>query len=575
MKEPVWVGKPVPDEEIITRFQETLNINGVPFDKTISTLLLQRNIDTYEKAKIFFKGDLSNLYNPFLMADMDKAVKRLSQQIDAGEKILIFGDYDVDGTTSVALLYLFLKNNFPDLAVEYYVPDRYTEGYGISSGGIDFAKENGCSLMIAIDCGIKAIEKVDYANSLGIDVIICDHHTPGDKLPNAVAVLDTKRTDCGYPFKELSGCGVGFKLLQAFSETKNIPLENLFSLIDLLALSIASDIVPIIDENRILCRAGIEKLMSNPLPGIKAIMEQSGILGKKLEVSDIVFKIGPRINASGRMIHGKQSVKLLIGEETDNLVDEADAINDLNNKRKEIDTSMRNEAFEMIRQQPGYEEQKSIVLYKNDWHKGVLGIVASRIVEEFYKPTILLTETNGLLMGSARSVDGFDLYKAIDACKENLENYGGHKFAAGLTLKTENFEKFKQQFETVVANKIQPDQLEPKLYYDLEIPFSEINRQLLRRLELLRPYGPENMTPVFVTTGLRDTGRSRVVGKNNEHLQLSLTDGNKEIKAIAFGMANKFELLKNGHITICYTIEENIFKGSSSLQLFVKDIRSM
>ncbi|MCD6366302.1 MAG: DHH family phosphoesterase, partial [Bacteroidales bacterium] len=323
MKEPVWVSKPIPDEEIIIRFQEALNIDGIPFDRTISTLLLQRNIDNYEKAKVFFKGGLNDLYDPFLMADMDKAVERLSQQIDAGKKILIFGDYDVDGTTSVALIYLFLKNNFPELPVEYYVPDRYTEGYGISSGGIDFAKENGCSLMIAIDCGIKAVEKVDYANSLGVDVIICDHHTPGEKLPDAVAVLDPKRDDCKYPFKELSGCGVGFKLLQAFSETRNIPSENLFSLIDLLALSIASDIVPITDENRILCRAGIEKLTTNPLPGIKAIMEQSGILGKKLEVSDLVFKIGPRINASGRMIHGKQSVKLLIGEELDNLIDEA------------------------------------------------------------------------------------------------------------------------------------------------------------------------------------------------------------------------------------------------------------
>ncbi len=572
MKEPVWVGKTIPEEQEIIRFQEALNIDGEPFDRIISTLLLQRGIDTYEKARTFFKGNLNDLHDPFLMADMDKAVKRLSQQVETNEKILIFGDYDVDGTTSVALIYLFLKNNFPDLPIEYYVPDRYTEGYGISTRGIDFAKENNCSLMIALDCGIKAIEKVDYANQQGIDVIICDHHTPGKKLPDAVAVLDPKRADCQYPFKEFSGCGVGFKLLQAFSSVNNISQDSLFSLIDLLALSIASDIVPITGENRILCRAGIDKLIRNPLPGVRAIMKQSGILGKRLEVSDLVFKIGPRINASGRMIHAKQSVKLLIGEELDELTGEADAINDLNNRRKEIDSFIRDEAFDMVRQLPGYEERKSVVLFKNDWHKGVLGIVASRVVEEFYKPTVLLTETNGLLVGSARSVEGFDLYKAIDACKENLENYGGHKFAAGLSMKTENFEKFRQQFESVVDAEILPDQLEPKLYYDLEIPFSEINWKYYRLMEKLRPYGPGNMTPVFVTTGLRDTGRSRIAGKNNEHLQLFLTDGNSEMRAIAFGMANKLELVKQGPVKICYTIEENNFRDTTSLQLFVKAI---
>ncbi len=572
MKEPVWVGKTIPEEQKIVRFQEALNIGGEPFDQIISTLLLQRGIDTYEKAKVFFTGNLSELHSPFLMADMDKAVERLSQQIENNEKILIFGDYDVDGTTSVALIYLFLKNNFSDLHIKYYVPDRYTEGYGISEQGIDFAKSTGCSLMIALDCGIKAMKQVDYANQQGIDIIICDHHTPAEKLPNAIAVLDPKRADCQYPFKELSGCGVGFKLLQAFSIAKEIPPENLFSLIDLLALSIASDIVPITDENRILCKAGMEKLSKNPLSGIKAIMKQAGILGKKIEVSDLVFKIGPRINASGRIIHAKQAVKLLIGENLESLVQEANAINDLNNKRKEIDSSIRDEAFEMVRETPGYEERKSVVLFKNNWHKGVLGIVASRVVEEFYKPTVLLTETGGLLVGSARSVDGFDLYKAIDACKVNLENYGGHKFAAGLSLKTENFEKFRQQFESVVATEILPDQLEPKLYYDMEISLSKISWKYYRLMEKLRPYGPGNMTPVFVTKGLKDTGRSKVVGKNDEHLQLFLTDGSNEIKAIAFNMANKLKLIKNNTVKICYTIEENNFNNIGNLQLFVKAI---
>ena len=571
MKEPKWIGKPVPEKQSITNFQEILNINGVPFDETITTLLLQRNIDTYDKAKVFFKGNIAELHDPFLMADMDKAVKRLSQQIEANKNILIFGDYDVDGTTSVALVYLFLKNNFPELNPIYYIPDREAEGYGISTKGIDFAKENDCSLMIALDCGIKAVDKVEYAKKNGVDVIICDHHTPGDKLPDAIAVLDPKRADCQYPYKELSGCGVGFKLLQAFSMANDIPLENLFSLIDLLALSIASDIVPITGENRILCKAGIEKLSTDPLPGIKAIMEQTSLTGKRLRVSDLVFKIGPRINASGRMVHGSQSVKLLIGEDIVQLDSEANAINDLNTKRKAVDTSIKNEVIEMVKQIPDYEERKSIVLYKDNWHKGVLGIVASRIVDEFYKPTILLAESDGILVGSARSVEGFNLYKAIDACKENLQNYGGHEFAAGLTLKLENFENFRQQFETVVSHSILQEQTEPKLHYDLEIPLSKISWNFYRLLEKMRPYGPENMTPVFVTKGLRDTGRSKVVG-NNEHLQLVLTDGNSEVKAIAFNMADNFPLLKNNQVKICYTINENNFRGTTTLQLVVKAI---
>ncbi len=571
MKEPIWIGKSLPKEESIISFQKILNINGVPFDETITTLLLQRNIDTYEKAKVFFKSNLSDLHDPFLMADMDNAVKRLSQQIKAGKKILIFGDYDVDGITSVALVFLFLKNNFPQLNPIYYIPDRETEGYGISIKGIDFAKENDCSLMIALDCGIKAVDKVEYAKKNGVDIIICDHHTPGDKLPDAIAVLDPKRVDCQYPYKELSGCGVGFKLLQAFSMANDIPLENLFSLIDLLALSISSDIVPITGENRVLCKAGIEKLSTNPIPGIKAIMEQTNLIGKSLNVSDLVFIIGPRINASGRMLHGSRSVKLLTGEDIEQLNNDANAIDDLNTQRKTIDTSIKNEVIEMVKQIPDYEERKSIVLYKNNWHKGVLGIVASRIVEEFYKPTILLTESDGMLVGSARSIKGFNLYKAIDTCKENLQNYGGHEFAAGLTLKLENFENFKQQFEMVVSQTILPEQTEPKLYYDLELPLSKISWKLYRLLEKMKPYGPENMTPVFVTRGLKDTGRSKVVG-NNEHLQLVLTDGNNEVKAIAFNMADKLPLVKNNQVKICYTINENHFRGTTSLQLVVKAI---
>jgi len=572
MKIPVLIGKPVPDKQSIKTFQETLSTNGIPFDKIITILLLQRGINTYEKAKSFFTDNLDNLHNPFLMADMTVAVRRLIKQIETNEPILIFGDYDVDGTTAVSLIYLFLKNNFPELSVKYYIPDRYSEGYGISLAGIDFAKKNSCSLMIALDCGIKAIDEIKYAKEQDIDVIVCDHHTPDDILPDAVAILDPKRKDCNYPYKELSGCGVGFKLLQALSIEKGIALDNLFSFIDLVALSIASDIVPITDENRILCRYGLKKIIENPLPGIRAIMKQLGILGEKIEVSDLVFKIGPRINASGRMTHAKESVKLLIGKISENLIDKADTVNILNTKRKEIDAIIRNEAFEMIKQSADYYTRKSIVLLKNDWYKGVLGIVASRVVEEFYKPTVLLTESEGMLVGSARSVDGFDLYEAIDACRDYLENYGGHKFAAGLSMKKESFKHFYKKFEEYVASKITDTQLEKKLQFDLEISLSEINWQLFRKLNLLRPFGPGNMTPVFVTSALRDTGKSKIVGKHNDHLQLFLTDGKQEIKAIAFGMADKLNLVKHSQIKICYTIESNHYRGESSLQLFIKAI---
>ncbi len=573
MKDPIWEAKLIPEKNDIETFQKQLQVNGEPFNRIITTLLLQRQINTFEDAQLFFKGNLENLHDPFLMADMPAAVNKLTEQLASNKKILIYGDYDVDGTTAVALMYLFLKNTFPEIEIEYYVPDRYTEGYGISFQGINYAKENDCSLIIALDCGIKAVEEVALANENNIDVIICDHHTPGEKLPEAVAVLDPKRNDCQYPFKELSGCGVGFKLLQAFSLQNDIPIENLLQYIDLVALSIASDIVPISGENRILCRAGVEKIENDPLPGIAAILENSGILGKKLEVSDLVFKIGPRINAAGRMIHAKQSVKLLIGEDTENLTHEANAIGELNAQRKEVDLSIKDEVFEMIRQTPDHENLRSVVLYKPDWHKGVLGIVASRVVEAFYKPTILLKENEGFLVGSARSIDGFNLYEAIDACSDLLENYGGHKYAAGLTMKAENFDDFKTKFESYVSANITEEQLHRKIYYDLIISLDEIDYKLFRLLNLLRPFGPENMTPVFISENLKDSGYSKAVGANNEHLQLFLTDGNCSVKGIAFNQAEKLDLIKSGSVNICYEITENIYRGNASLQLVVRDIK--
>jgi single-stranded-DNA-specific exonuclease len=553
----------------INRLSKELNINTI-----LSTLLVQRGINTFEKAKAFFRPNFSNLYDPFLMNDMEKAVKRLQAAIKDREKILIYGDYDVDGTTSVALVYSYLKKYYDKL--DYYIPDRYTEGYGVSYKGIDYAIHNGITLIIALDCGIKAIEKVAYAKSKGVDFIICDHHTPEKCLPDAVAVLDPQRPDSTYPFHYLSGCGVGFKLLQAYSIMNKLPFENLTEYIDLVAVSIASDIVPLVDENRILAYYGIKKLNENPIVGLKAIIKAAGIEGKPIAVDDIVFKIGPRINAAGRIESGKQAVDLLITDKEDEAFLLCEKINSHNQTRRNIDKSITEQALKET--MAGCDRYKySTVLFNRSWHKGVVGIVASRIIESFYRPTIILTESNGFATGSARSVPGFDLYQAISACADLLESFGGHMYAAGLTMKIENVQKFRDKFEAVVKETISQEQLIPQIEIDTELNFRDITPKLFNILKQFEPFGPENMNPVFFAENVADNGAARIVGSKNEHLQLNLIQEDvpfNNFKAIAFNQAHHFEKIKkvNG-FDIAYTLVEDTFRGNSSIQLNIKDIR--
>ncbi|MBN1952018.1 MAG: single-stranded-DNA-specific exonuclease RecJ [Bacteroidales bacterium] len=547
-----------------------LNINHV-----LANLLVQRNINTYEEAKDFFRPSLENLHDPFLMKDMDKAVKRLDEAISNKEKILVYGDYDVDGTTSVALTYSFLKKIYDN--VDYYIPDRYSEGYGISQKGIDYAAKQKVSLIVALDCGIKAVEKIEYAEKKQIDFIICDHHTPGDKLPDAVAVLDPKRPDCEYPFKELSGCGVGFKLLQAFSQTKEIPDEELYNYIDLVAVSIASDIVPITGENRILTHFGLKKLEESPCTGLKAIKCVAGIDDRALTVEDIVFRIGPRINAAGRMESGKQAVDLLISINPEEAFVLCDKIDSHNQTRRNIDKNITEEAIQEIKKL-GKEYPFSNVLYNPDWHKGVVGIVASRLIETYYKPTIVLTESNGFATGSARSVDGFDLYEAINGCSDLLESFGGHMYAAGLTLKKENIPALRERFEKIVSERITPEQQIPQLDIDAELDFGSITQKFYRILKQFEPFGPGNMNPVFFAENVADNGQGRKVGTNGDHLKLNLIQEENpfnDLPAIAFGQGEKFNLITGGStFDIAYTISENHFRGHTTLQLNIKDIKS-
>ncbi len=553
----------------INRLSNELNINTI-----LSTLLVQRGINTFEKAKAFFRPSLSNLYDPFLMNDMEKAVKRLQAAIKNHEKILVYGDYDVDGTTSVALVYSFLKKYYDKL--DYYIPDRYTEGYGVSYKGIDYAVHNGITLIIALDCGIKAIEKVAYAKSKGVDFIICDHHTPEEHLPDAVAVLDPQRPDSTYPFRYLSGCGVGFKLLQAYSIMNQLPFDNLAEYLDLVAVSIASDIVPLVDENRILAYYGIKKLNESPIVGLKAIICAAGIEGKPIAVDDIVFKIGPRINAAGRIESGKQAVDLLITDKADEATLLCEKINSHNQTRRNIDKSITEQALKET--MAGCDRYKySTVLFNRSWHKGVVGIVASRIIESFYRPTIILTESNGFATGSARSVPGFDLYQAISACSDLLESFGGHMYAAGLTMKIENVQKFRDKFEAIVKETISQEQLIPQIEIDTELNFRDITPKLFNILKQFEPFGPENMNPVFFAENVADNGAARIVGSKNEHLQLNLIQEDvpfNNFKAIAFNQAHHYEKIKkvNG-FDIAYTLVEDTFRGNSSIQLNIKDIR--
>jgi len=566
-----WIFRTLTEQqrETQTKLAEELSISPL-----LSQLLVQRDILTFEDARNFFRPDLSNLHDPFLMADMHLAVNRLTKAMQNNEKILIYGDYDVDGTTSVALVYKFLKQFYTN--VDFYIPDRYNEGYGISIQGIDFAASNDFKLVIALDCGIKAVEKVSYALSLDVDFIICDHHTPDAVLPPAVAVLDPKRSDCNYPYKHLSGCGVGFKLMQAFAITNDIDFSRLAPLLDLIALSIASDIVPITGENRILAFYGLKQINSNPSIGLKGILEVCGLTDKEITISDIVFKIGPRINASGRMKLASEAVELLVSSDHVFAKEKSGTINEYNNDRKDLDKNITDEAIALIAADKRYMDRKSIVVHKPDWHKGVIGIVASRLSEEYYKPSIVLTNSNGLASGSARSVSGFDIYKAIDSCRDLLENFGGHMYAAGLSMKEENIPAFTERFEQFVAENILKEQTYPQIEIDAVLEFKDITPKFFRVLKQFGPFGPGNMKPIFVSKKVLDYGTSRLVGKEQEHLKLELVDSSSEnvMNGIAFRMHEYNDHLKAlNPLDICYTIEENSFNGNTTIQLMIRDIK--
>ncbi len=568
--EKIWNLKKQGGQNEVKHLSVALNVNMV-----IARLLVQRGIKTFDEAKEFFRPRLSDLHNPFLMKDMDKAVERLELAIANKEKVIIYGDYDVDGTTSVALMYTFLKPRIEE--IEYYIPDRYSEGYGISPKSINYAIDNGFTLIVALDCGIKAVEKIAGAKARGLDYIICDHHNPGNEVPPAVAVLDPKQVDCNYPYKELSGCGVGFKLAQAFCQKNNLEQEEIYDLLDLLAVSIAADIVPITGENRVLAYYGLKRLNSNPGIGLQTMIDLAGIADTEITISDIVFKIGPRINASGRIEHGKTSVQILVEEDEEKAVLIGKEIDSFNEIRKTLDRDITQDALDMVEQSTELQKMNSTVLYNRDWHKGVVGIVASRVTEKYYCPTIILTESNGLATGSARSVRDFDLYEAIGQCSDLLESYGGHMYAAGLTMKIENITEFKRRFEEIVTKQITDLQQTQTIEIDAKITLSEITPRFYRILKQFSPFGPRNLAPVFITEDVFDAGTSRLVGKNQEHLKLDLVepDVNSGIfPGIAFNQSEAFDLLTSGlPFDVCYSISENEYRGKTNLQLFVKDIK--
>jgi single-stranded-DNA-specific exonuclease len=569
-----WLMKNSVKDEELNALKENLKV-----DRIIATLLHQRGLHTFEDAHAFLNPDLSHLHNPFLMKNMDLAVYRLVNAIESEEKILLFGDYDVDGTTAVALMYEVLKNHHKNLG--FYIPDRYSEGYGISRAGIDFAKQNGFSLIIALDCGIKANEKVDYAKSLGIDFIICDHHEPGEIVPNGI-VLDPKQFDCQYPFKELSGCGVGFKLLQGFFEHKKLDLNNLYEHLDLLAISIGADIVPVTGENRILCYHGLKSLNQHPRQAFKELIE---LAGKKfpLNLTDVVFIIAPRINAAGRLRTGKAAVELMISDNLDDLTRLAKEINSDNSERKNIDKEITEEALKQIASDPHFQSKSSTVVYQENWHKGVVGIVASRLIETHFKPTIVLTKSNGMITGSARSVNNFDLYNALLKCEDLLEQFGGHKHAAGLTLKPEKLDVFKNRFEEVVTQTISIEDKTPIQKIDVSIHLDEIHGsesphlipRLKKMIEVFEPHGPGNMKPVFHTANLFATD-SRIL--KDSHLKLKVIQPNSRLQyeAIGFNLGHKEpEAARGIPFEMAYTLETNEFNGKKSIQLNIKDLREM
>ena len=559
-----WTLKPQPEKEKVEKLAKELQVNS-----TIASILCQRNIETFEDAKNYFRPNLKQIHDPFLMKDMDVAVSRIETAIANNENILIYGDYDVDGTTAVSLVSSYLKTIYSNIAT--YIPDRYAEGYGVSYKGIDFAHDNDFSLIIALDCGIKAIEKVAYATKKNIDFIICDHHKPGPEIPKAIAVLNAKRNDCTYPFDELCGCGVGFKLIQALGVSRHKTIEDFLPYLDLVATAIAADIVPMNGENRVLAYYGLEVINQNPCNGIKAIIQQT----KKTEltITDVVFIIAPRINAAGRMKHGNYAVELLTEMDFDAAAEFAASIEIFNADRKELDKKITDEAIIQIIDN---EEEKgfSTVVYQEDWHKGVIGIVASRLIEKYYRPTLVFTKSGDMLAASARSVKGFDVYNALQECEEFIEQFGGHKYAAGLTLRPENYTNFKDKFEEVVKRTIDTKLLTPEISVDAAIDFSEITPKFFRIIQQMAPFGPLNMKPVFSSTSVRDNGYGKQVGANNAHLKLNLFQGDnkKTFNAIGFNLGTKMEFVQND-FNVAYALDENEWNGHKTLQLVLKDIK--
>ena len=560
-----WNYKPKPTPEEISTLVESLSISPL-----IAELLVSRGITTFEDARLFFRPSLTDLHDPYLMKDMDKATARIEKAILSGENIMVFGDYDVDGTTAVSLVASYLKTIYPNVTT--YIPDRYAEGYGISFMGIDYADDNEISLIIALDCGIKSVDHVAYAKEKNIDFIICDHHRPGDLIPDAVAVLDPKRVDCDYPYDELCGCGIGFKLIQALGLSRGQSTEDLVEYLDLVATAIAADIVPMTGENRILAKFGLEVINSNPRPGIKALIHQ--VKKEELTITDVVFIIAPRVNAAGRIKHGNYAVQLLSEFDFEQAIEFAREIEMYNSERKELDKQITVEALNQIISNQE-TDRFSTVVYQEDWHKGVIGIVASRLIENYYRPTLVFTKSGNKLAASARSVLGFDVYNALEACAEHLEQFGGHMYAAGMTLQEENYEKFKIAFENQVKNTISEEQREPQILIDMELDLAAIDEKMIRILKQFEPFGPENMTPVFVSNSVFDTGYGKPMGGNDEHLKLFLKQNNSEgFAAIGFGLGTKFDLVKNRKpIDIVYSLSENEWNGKTSLQLNLKDLQ--
>lgn len=560
-----WNLKSKPDNQLVEQLQSKLHISAI-----IAQLLIARGIETFEQARLFFRPSLSDLHDPYLMKDMDKAVERIEKAILSGENIMVFGDYDVDGTTAVSLVASYLKTIYPNVAT--YIPDRYLEGYGISFKGIDYADDNGISLIIALDCGIKSIDHVAYAKEKIIDFIIGDHHRPGETIPDAVAVLDPKRVDCNYPYDELCGCGIGFKLIQALGMNRGQTIEDLAPYLDLVATAIAADIVPMTGENRILAKFGLEVINLNPRPGIQALIQQ--VKKKELTITDVVFIIAPRINAAGRIKHGNHAVELLSEFNLEQAIEFAAEIEMYNSSRKELDKQITIEALNQI-EANDEKERFSTVVYQEDWHKGVIGIVASRLIETYYRPTLVFTKSGDKLAASARSVYGFDVYNALEACSEHLEQFGGHMYAAGMTLKEENYDKFKAAFENEVKNTITAEQREPRISIDMELDFAVIDDKTMRILKQFEPFGPQNMTPVFVTKNVFDTGYGKPMGLNNEHLKLFVKQHNSAgYAAIGFGLGEKYDLISNRKpIEIAYSLSENEWNGNTTLQLNLKDLR--